>query len=104
MAWGPLVGGTGVRERHSLPSVEFSFGDLPPLANHGAKLADMLAAFMEKGGLDDDAVRASTSHALLAVEAPARGGRAERVYGGGVALSRQVHLRLSGSLTTRSRV
>lgn len=61
MSWGPLVGGTGVREPHSLPSVDFSFGDLPPMHSHGAKLADALNAIMEKGFVEeDDAVRASS--------------------------------------------
>jgi hypothetical protein len=60
MSWGPLVGGTGVRELHSLPSVDFSFGDLPPMPSHGAKLADALNAIMEKGVVEDDAVRASS--------------------------------------------
>lgn len=61
MSWGPLVGGTGVREAHSLPSVDFSFGDLPPMPSHGAKLADALNAIMEKGVVEEDgAVRASS--------------------------------------------
>jgi len=38
--WGPLVGGSGLREAHSLPSVEDHFGHLPE-GRQGAALADL---------------------------------------------------------------